>query len=87
MEIILSPQALLDLEYWKFTGQKLILKRIEALLDSIQQDAFRGIGKPEKLRFQLAGCWSRRINAKHRIIYEITNNSILILSLRGHYLS
>ena len=61
---------------------KQMLKRIEALLDSIQQDAFRGIGKPEKLRFQLAGCWSRRINAKHRIIYEITNNSILRITFR-----
>ena len=86
MEIILSPQAQLDIEFWKSTGQKLILKRIEKLFVSIQQDPIKGIGKPEKLRYQLAGCWSRRINTQHRIIYEVYNHSIHILSLRGHYM-
>ncbi|MHA8091115.1 Txe/YoeB family addiction module toxin [Aquirufa regiilacus] len=45
------------------------------------------MGKPEKLKYQLVGLWSRRINAQHRIIYEIKSNAVHVLSLRGHYLS
>ncbi|MBP6055311.1 MAG: Txe/YoeB family addiction module toxin [Cytophagaceae bacterium] len=86
MEIILSPQAQSDIIYWKSSGQRLVLKRIEVLLLSIQQDAFKGIGKPEILKYQLVGHWSRRTNAQHRIIYEIKSNAVHILSLRGHYL-
>jgi toxin YoeB len=86
VEIVLATQAQSDIIYWKSIGQVQILKRIEVLLFSIQKDPFTGIGKPEKLKFQLAGCWSRRINSKHRIIYEISERAIHILSLRGHYL-
>ncbi len=86
MEIILSPHALSDILYWKSQGQWSILKRIEHLISSIEKDPCRGIGKPEKLKHQLAGFWSRRINVKHRLVYELRPNAIYILSLRGHYL-
>ena len=85
MEITISPQALTDLTYWKSTNQKSILKRIELLLSSIEKSPFDGIGKPEKLKHFLTGFWSRRITDKHRLIYNVQPNQIIILSLKGHY--
>lgn len=85
MEIKLSTQALMDLAYWKSTNQKSILKRIELLINSIKENPYEGIGKPEKLKHFLTGFWSRRITDKHRLIYNIQPNQIVILNLRGHY--
>jgi toxin YoeB len=85
VEITISPQALTDLAYWKSTNQKSILKRIELLLNSIEKSPFDGIGKPEKLKHVLTGFWSRRITDKHRLIYNVQPNQIIILSLKGHY--
>lgn len=62
MEIIFLPTALTDLRYWKKSGNTIILKRIRQLLEVIQQQPFKGIGKPESLKYQWAGKWSRRIN-------------------------
>jgi toxin YoeB len=84
MEIILLPDAEKDLAFWK--SNKAILKRITQLIQSIQETPFEGIGKPELLKYNLHGCWSRRINQEHRIIYEVKDNKILVHSLRGHYL-
>jgi toxin YoeB len=83
MEIVFLPDAEKDLAFWK--SNKAILKRITQLIQSIQETPFEGIGKPELLRYQLSGCWSRRINQEHRIVYEIVGNKILIHSMRGHY--
>ncbi|MFD3394419.1 Txe/YoeB family addiction module toxin [Aquirufa sp. OSTEICH-129V] len=85
MEIKLSAQALTDLAHWKSTNQKSILKRIELLIDSIEKNPYEGIGKPEKLKHVLTGFWSRRITDKHRLIYSVHPDQILILNLRGHY--
>jgi toxin YoeB len=85
MEIILLPEADKDLEYWKKSGDKKVLKRIAQLIDSISNSPFEGIGKPEPLKYELSGCWSRRINKEHRLIYEVYDDNILIHSLRGHY--
>lgn len=87
MEIILAPAALEDLEYWKKINNAAILKRIELLLADIVAHPFTGIGKPERLKFDLAGKWSRRINSEHRIIYKVTSQGIevLVLSMRFHY--
>jgi toxin YoeB len=85
VEITISPQALTDLAYWKSTNQKSILKRIELLIISIEKSPFDGIGKPEKLKHFLTGFWSRRITDKHRLIYNVQPNQIIILSLKGHY--
>jgi toxin YoeB len=84
MEIVLLPDAEKDLAFWK--SNKAILKRITQLIQSIQETPFEGIGKPELLRYQLSGCWSRRINQEHRIVYEVSRNKILIHSMRGHYI-
>lgn len=77
-----------DKEFWKKSGQKIIMNRISKLLADIQEHPKTGIGKPEALRFDLAGKYSRRINDEHRIVYEIdeNNNSVTILSMLGHYM-
>ncbi|MGG7035609.1 MAG: Txe/YoeB family addiction module toxin [Flavobacterium sp.] len=89
MEIIFTPKAKQDLEFWVKSGNKKIIKKIAQLIDDIQLHPFVGIGKPEQLKHQLVGRWSRRIDKEHRIIYRITeekNIEILnILSLKGHY--
>ncbi|HYG37605.1 MAG TPA: Txe/YoeB family addiction module toxin [Cytophagales bacterium] len=89
MEVIFAPKALEDLNYWKKSGNKIIQKRIQKLILAIQENPFEGIGKPEQLKHNLSGLWSRRINQEHRLIYEINErNEIVILdvlSLRGHY--
>lgn len=85
MEIKITAEAKKDLEYWKKSGNTKILKRIRELLESIQKTPFKGIGKPEALRFDLAGKWSRRINKSHRLVYTITDTIIYINSLKGHY--
>jgi toxin YoeB len=86
MEIVLLPDADNDLNFWKKTGNKPILKKIAQLIVAIKDSPFDGIGKPEPLKHSLAGCWSRRINHEHRIVYELIGNKILIHSLKGHYL-
>ncbi|RNL54060.1 Txe/YoeB family addiction module toxin [Pedobacter jejuensis] len=85
MHIELHEQAIVDFEFWKKSGNKAILKKIEQLLFAIQEKPFAGIGKPEQLKYQLSGQWSRRINDEHRIIYDIVDGILHIYSLRGHY--
>ncbi|WP_031525830.1 Txe/YoeB family addiction module toxin [Dyadobacter crusticola] len=80
-----SNKAQEDLQYWKKTGNVSIQKKIEELLRSILETPFHGIGKPEALKYELTGSWSRRINREHRIIYQVTDEFIKIESLRGHY--
>lgn len=85
MEVIFLPDAENDLNYWISTGNKPILKKISQLIDDIKLHPFSGIGKPEPLKHNLFGAWSRRINREHRLIYEITEEIVLVLSARGHY--
>jgi toxin YoeB len=87
MEIIYPDEAQRDIEYWKKSGNKIIQKKIQQLLTSIEENPFDGIGKPEPLRHNLSGLWSRRINQEHRIVYQLLENeqTIKIHALRGHY--
>jgi toxin YoeB len=85
VEIVYLPQALDDLKFWRNSGNKAAQKRITELLESIEQTPFEGIGKPELLKYDLAGKWSRRITKEHRMIYEMEGNTVFIYSLRGHY--
>ncbi len=85
MRFIFSPQALEDLEFWKKTGNSAVLKRIQLLLKSIEQDPFNGIGKPEALKHDWTGFWSRRINHEHRIVYKVNDDTIWVAQLRFHY--
>ena len=89
MEVIYSDKAQKDRIYWKKSGNKAIMNKITALINDIQAHPFEGIGKPEQLKHQLSGKWSRRINQEHRIIYKVTEENTIeildILSLKGHY--
>lgn len=85
MEIELTPDANKDLTYWKSTNNTKVLARIRELLESISETPFQGIGKPEALKHNLSGKWSRRIDKENRIVYQIKNNTIYIQSLKGHY--
>lgn len=87
MEIVFLEQAEKDRKYWKKSGNKAIMNRITALLEDIIAHPYTGIGKPEPLKYELAGCWSRRINSEHRIIYSVNDEIITayVLSMRYHY--
>lgn len=84
MKIIWSENSWDDYLYWQNTDKK-ILKKINQLIKDIQRNPFDGIGKPEPLKHQFSGFWSRRITDEHRLIYEISENSISIASCRYHY--
>lgn len=89
MKIVLSPRAEKDFEYWAKTGNKIILKKIGNLIEAIQSDPYKGIGKPEPLKYELSGAWSRRIDKEHRLVYQILEDGTLdilsIISAKGHY--
>lgn len=85
MELRLTEDAKEDIRFFKRRGQSNILKKIEKLLNSVAETPFSGIGKPEPLKYQHSGRWSRRIDQEHRMVYEIINDTIFIYSLRGHY--
>ena len=85
MEIIILPEADQHLNFWKKTGNKQVLKRISILISSILETPFEGIGKPEALKYELSGKWSRRIDKENRIVYAIIGNILYIYSLKGHY--
>lgn len=73
-----------DLAWWIAQDRKKAL-RIVKLVEAIQRDPFRGLGEPEALKHDFAGCWSRRIDAEHRLVYEVTEVKIRILACRFHY--
>ena len=79
-----DPAAFEDLAWWIEQDRKKAL-RIVRLIEAIQRDPFQGLGEPEPLKHDLAGCWSRRINAEHRLVYEVTASKIRILACRFHY--
>jgi toxin YoeB len=84
MNIIFSEESWKDYLYWEETDKKK-LKRINELIKDIQRSNYKGIGKPEPLKYQLQGCWSRRIDNEHRIVYEIVYDELRIVSCRFHY--
>ncbi len=85
MQIIFEPDAKEDLDFFVKSGNKAILKKITQLIEAISLNPFEGIGKPEPLKYELTGTWSRRINHEHRIVYEVFDEEIIVHSLRGHY--
>ena len=85
MEIELTVAAKKELEQWRLSGNSNALKRIKALLESISATPYEGIGKPEALKYQLIGLWSRRIKQEDRLVYEVEEDTIIVYSLKGHY--
>ena len=73
-----------DYLYWQQTDRK-ILQRINFLIRDIQRDPFSGPGKPEPLKHQFAGFWSRRINDEHRLVYTLLDGELVIVQCRYHY--
>lgn len=73
-----------DLAWWVKQDRKKAL-RIITLIKDVQRDPFTGIGKPEPLKRELSGCWSRRIDEEHRLVYQVTESKIRILACRYHY--
>ena len=79
-----TDEAWDDYQHWVINDKKL-LKRINMLIKDIDRNPFEGIGKPEPLKANLQGYWSRRIDNKHRIVYAVENEQIVFISLRFHY--
>ena len=82
--ICFTENAWDDYQYWQELGSEK-LERINLLIKAISRDSYKGIGKPEPLKGNLSGWWSRRIDMEHRIVYKIENKNILILQCRYHY--
>jgi toxin YoeB len=79
-----DPAAFADLAWWVEQDRNKAL-RIINLIKDVQRDPFQGIGKPEPLKHELKGCWSRRIDKEHRLVYQVTDEKIRILACRYHY--
>ena len=85
MEIILLQKAQEQLSYWEKTNNKIVLKRISILIRAITNDPYIGIGKPELLKHELSGKWSRRIDKENRLVYAILDSVLYIYTIKGHY--
>jgi len=84
MKIIFAKNAWDDYTSWLKEDRRM-LKKINELIKDIQRTPFSGIGKPEPLKYDLAGLWSRRIDLEHRLVYSVNNDSIIIYSCKYHY--
>ena len=82
--ITFSKYAWDDYLSWIKNDQKK-LKKINSLIEEITRTPFKGSGKPEPLKFKLAGFWSRRIDIENRLVYSVKSDKILIISCKGHY--
>lgn len=84
MKVIWSDESWKDFEYWLDNNQK-IVKRIRKLIPNTRRTPFEGIGKPEPLKGDMAGLWSRRITNEHRFVYFVNEDGLNIVSVRFHY--
>ena len=84
MKIIFLDQAWEDYLYWQNTD-KGMLKKVNSLIKEIERLPFEGVGKPEPLKHNLTGLWSRRITLEHRLVYKIDEGAIVIFQCRYHY--
>lgn len=84
MKILWEEKDWGDYCQWRQEDKK-ILKKVNSIIKDIQRNWYIGIGKPEALKNNLSGWWSRRIDEKNRVVYKIENNAIIIASCKGHY--
>jgi len=84
MTISFQQDAFDDFTDWSIVNKE-IYKKIISLIKEIKRTPFEGSGKPEALKYQFSGFWSRRINLEHRLVYKFRANEILIISCKGHY--
>jgi toxin YoeB len=84
--IDITKQAQSDIDFHKKSGNKAVLKKINTLFEELTEHPFTGTGKPEALKYELNGFWSRRINHEHRLVYEVIGDVIVvIIAAKGHY--
>jgi toxin YoeB len=83
-DAVFQPEFLEDLRYWVRSDRKTAIRALD-LVDAVLRDPFEGVGKPEPLRYVLAGCWSRRITQEHRLVYRVAGERIDFLQARYHY--
>jgi toxin YoeB len=84
MRLEFEPRAFDDLQHWISSDVRLA-KKVMKLIEDTKRTPFGGIGKPEPLKGELSGWWSKRIDQEHRLIYRVEGESLLILQARGHY--
>ncbi|HNP19616.1 MAG TPA: Txe/YoeB family addiction module toxin [Fulvivirga sp.] len=84
MVLTFTENAWEDYLYWQKIDKK-IVKKINLLIKDIKRNPFDGIGKPEPLKYDLAGYWSRRIDQEHRLVYQAQNEELIIYACRFHY--
>ena len=84
MNLLFTDEGWEDYIYWQQYDKKL-LKKINSLLKEIKRTPYEGIGKPEPLKHELQGAWSRRINQEHRLVYEVFDEQINVMACRFHY--
>ena len=84
MRFIFSDTSWEDYLHWQKTDKK-ILARVNLLLKDISRNPYTGLGKPEPLKHKYRGCWSRRIDAEHRLIYRVKDEEIIVFKCRYHY--
>ena len=84
MKLIFADEAWEDYLFWQKQDKRMV-ERINKLIAEVKREPFSGIGKPEPLKHALAGCWSRRINDEHRMVYRVEGDSLLLAQLRYHY--
>jgi toxin YoeB len=85
VKVTFAPHGWEDYRHWQRTDRRM-LQKVNQLIDDITRgDPFAGIGKPEPLRHQLSGAWSRRINDEHRLVYQVKDDQLIVLSARYHY--
>lgn len=84
MKVTFAKVAFEDLDHWISTDRKMTL-RVMRLINDIDRDPFTGLGKPEPLKGDKSGYWSRRINDEHRLVYAVAGDNILIAQARYHY--
>ncbi len=82
--IIFQPKAYEQFTDWASEDKK-IFDKIYVLIAETAREPFRGVGKPEPLKHQFKGCWSRRITKEHRLVYKVTNDSVIVVSCKYHY--
>ncbi len=82
--IVFEQQAFQDFNNWAKEDKK-VYSKIVGLIDDILRNPFGGIGKPEPLKYELKGCWSRRITDEHRLVYRINEDAVTIISCKFHY--
>ena len=79
-----QPEFLQDLRFW-VKNERSVAVRVLDLVEAVTRDPFEGPGKPEPLKYALAGCWSRRVTQEHRLVYRVTDEAIDFLQARYHY--